>query len=169
MSDLERLINKAFSSGKKGITIWKRIEGGFQANVQNEDSSWTVMMDDVATDALEAAITNAIAFPRGKDPARPYPGEPVEKVKGDILVAECTVWLRSACLYERFEAELISDGEFDELSRRLFKEWDRLPADFKKRVDKDGLSCGSAVGVEFTKEELQWARKWVRSQDEDLA
>ncbi|MEL4071724.1 hypothetical protein WKW50_16385 [Ochrobactrum sp. GPK 3] len=71
MSDLKRTINKAFASKKKGITIWARQGGGFQANVQHEDGSWTVEYGELADGALEKALNTALAFPRHKAPRAP--------------------------------------------------------------------------------------------------
>ncbi|MEN3144624.1 hypothetical protein ABDF71_21780 [Ochrobactrum sp. WV_118_8] len=84
MSEIDRLIRKAFVSKKKGITLWPRQEGGFQANVQHEDGSWTVEMDDMPDEALLKALNTALAFPRHRTPPKPGANRPEAKRRRDI-------------------------------------------------------------------------------------
>lgn len=77
MNDLARLIDEAFAAGCKGITIWRSAVHGYQANAQNADRSWCVLMGKTPSLALVRTLESQRNGPASGEPS----GRPAESNK----------------------------------------------------------------------------------------
>lgn len=70
------------------------------------------------------------------------------------------MFILSCALYERGEDTVLSDADFDQHCAWLLSYYDDLSPEFRARVSRENLECGTALGLTFTEQEFQEGLEW---------
>lgn len=61
------------------------------------------------------------------------------------------LWLRAVCCYEVLDAPIMSDGEWDELTKTLVSRWSELSSVFRHCVPLACLASSTGSGIDWSK------------------
>lgn len=83
-----------------------------------------------------------------------------DKLPDDILRWQEDMFILSCALYVRDHDTVLSDSAFDEHCSFLLRKYDQLSLEFRNRVPRSNLECGTQLGLEFTEEEFFLGVEW---------
>lgn len=73
--------------------------------------------------------------------------------------ALCEKFLIGCISYTHFDGSYMPDAVFDVLSKELHDDYTSLPQWFRDRVPLTNLSAGTALGLEYTEEEITYVKE----------
>jgi NAD-dependent DNA ligase len=71
-------------------------------------------------------------------------------------------YLMSCYLYYKHDLAVLSDSDFDELSRELLEHWDEVTHQHKHLVCIDDLKAGTGYAIQYTHMIENAAMQWYR-------
>jgi|TARA_B110000285_G_C14521278_1_gene336663 hypothetical protein len=69
-------------------------------------------------------------------------------------------YLMSSYLYYKKDKSVLSDGDYDMLCKRLYKEWDNVKHPHKHLIDKESLLAGTGYQLKYTNMIMGAAETW---------
>lgn len=76
---------------------------------------------------------------------------------------QCKMHIYSCYLYEVQNKPILKDEDYDQHCQLLLRAYDKLPKWYTDRITKDQLQTASAMGIEYTDEDIKGAYEWLKS------
>ncbi len=86
-----------------------------------------------------------------------YPN--IETIHPNRLVS---YYCMSSYLYYDKGKNVLTDGDYDTLCKRILKEWDNITHQHKYKLSKEALSAGTGYTMNYTKLIMDSANHWLK-------
>tara|TARA_R100001460_G_scaffold25725_5_gene51838 strand:+ start:2083 stop:2343 length:261 start_codon:yes stop_codon:yes gene_type:complete len=70
-------------------------------------------------------------------------------------------YLMSSYLYYKEDRQVLTDGDFDRLAKRLLDNWDSVEHMHKHLISKEDLQAGTGYAIKYTQRIINAAKNWI--------
>jgi len=70
-------------------------------------------------------------------------------------------YLMSSYLYYKEDRQVLTDGDFDRLAKRLLDNWDSVDHMHKHLISKEDLQAGTGYAIKYTQRIINAAKNWI--------
>ena len=83
----------------------------------------------------------------------------IDKIHPNRLVS---YYCMSSYLYYEKEKNVLTDGDYDSLCKRILKEWDNITHQHKDKLSKELLQAGTGYRMRYTNLIMDAANHWLK-------